>query len=126
MNLTYAYAIGFIAAALLAFEVLTKRFDPFAPVWLFLVGYVQVYVLQATTLHEWAVHVRGTRDRDGGELPGILGAVVVRDGLLLRASEVVRALFALAAARVVDAGGVIADARADRGRLHVYNSDDED
>ena len=28
-------------------QVLTRRFDPFAPVWLFLVGFVQVYIIQA-------------------------------------------------------------------------------
>jgi hypothetical protein len=58
-DLTYVYAIGFIAAALLAFEVLTKRFDPFAPIWLFLVGYLHIYVLSALTLREWALGVRG-------------------------------------------------------------------
>ena len=37
----------------------TGKFDPFAPVWLFLVGFVQVYVIQALSYHEWAVGVRG-------------------------------------------------------------------
>ena len=36
-----------------------RRFDPFAPVWLFLVGYVQVYVIQALSYHDWAIDVRG-------------------------------------------------------------------
>jgi hypothetical protein len=35
------------------------RFDPFAPVWLFLLGYGQVYIVQALTFHEWAVGARG-------------------------------------------------------------------
>ncbi len=34
-------------------------FDPFAPVWLFLVGYAQVYVIQAVSYHDWAISVRG-------------------------------------------------------------------
>src|SRR5437763_13520988 len=40
-------------------HVLTKKFDPFAPVWLSLVGYVQVYVIQALSYHDWAVDIRG-------------------------------------------------------------------
>lgn len=36
-----------------------KRFDPFAPVWMFLVGYVQIYVVQALSYGDWAVRVRG-------------------------------------------------------------------
>ena len=35
------------------------KFDPFAPVWLFLVGYIQVYVIQAISYHDWAVGARG-------------------------------------------------------------------
>ena len=37
----------------------SRSFDPFAPVWLFLVGYLQIYVIQAFNYHEWAVEVRG-------------------------------------------------------------------
>ena len=40
-------------------HVVARKFDPFAPVWLFLVGYVQVYVIQALSYHEWALDVRG-------------------------------------------------------------------
>jgi hypothetical protein len=50
-------------AAILAYflaQVLTRRFDPFAPAWLFLVGYVQVYIVQALSYREWAVAVRGS------------------------------------------------------------------
>ena len=32
-----------------------REFDPFAPTWLFLVGYLQVYVIQAIHYHEWGV-----------------------------------------------------------------------
>ena len=55
----YVYATAGVMIALFAFQVLTKKFDPFAPVWMFLVGYVQVYVIQAITLREWALSVRG-------------------------------------------------------------------
>ena len=40
-------------------QVVARKFDPFAPVWLFLVGYLQVYVIQALSFHDWAVEVRG-------------------------------------------------------------------
>jgi len=55
----YVYATALVMVAVFAWQVLTKRFDPFAPVWMFLVGYVQVYVIQAITLREWALNVRG-------------------------------------------------------------------
>lgn len=41
-------------------QVLWRRFDPFAPVWLFLVGYVQIYIVQALSYHEWAVSAHGS------------------------------------------------------------------
>ena len=40
-------------------HVFARKFDPFAPVWLFLLGYAQVYIVQAMSYHEWAVGVRG-------------------------------------------------------------------
>jgi hypothetical protein len=55
----YVAATAAVMAGLLAAEVLTKRFDPFAPIWLFLVGYFHVYVIQAVTLRDWAIEVRG-------------------------------------------------------------------
>ena len=33
--------------------------DPFAPIWLFLLGFVQVYIVQALSYHEWALRVHG-------------------------------------------------------------------
>ncbi len=52
--LTAAAIVGYFLA-----QVVTRRFDPFAPTWLFLVGYVHVYVLQAISYHSWAVAARG-------------------------------------------------------------------
>jgi hypothetical protein len=40
-------------------QIAAGKFDPFAPVWLFLVGFVQIYVVQAWTYHDWAVVSRG-------------------------------------------------------------------
>lgn len=39
--------------------MLRKSFDPFAPVWMFLAGYFQIYVVQATSNREWAIDARG-------------------------------------------------------------------
>ena len=40
-------------------NVIRRRFDPFSPVWLFLVGYVQVYIIQALSYQEWALRIHG-------------------------------------------------------------------
>lgn len=40
-------------------QVARKKFDPFAPLWLFFVGYGQMYVVQALSYHDWAIQVRG-------------------------------------------------------------------
>ena len=36
-----------------------RKLDPFSPIWLFLVGYVQVYIIQALSYQEWAMRVHG-------------------------------------------------------------------
>jgi hypothetical protein len=58
-ELIYTYITAAVIVAYFVGQVLTKRFDPFAPTWLFLVGYVQTYVIQALSYHDWAVGVRG-------------------------------------------------------------------
>ncbi|WP_206108049.1 hypothetical protein [Paludisphaera soli] len=58
-DLQYVYATAGVMAVYFLWQVATRRFDPFAPVWLFFVGYVQIYVIQAYSYHEWAVGVRG-------------------------------------------------------------------
>ncbi|WP_165074911.1 hypothetical protein [Paludisphaera rhizosphaerae] len=55
----YVYATAGLMAAYFVWQVATKRFDPFAPVWMFFVGYIQVYVIQPISFHDWAVNVRG-------------------------------------------------------------------
>jgi hypothetical protein len=54
------YATAGLIVAYFLVQVAVRRFDPFAPVWLFLVGFMQVYVVQALSYHEWAIGVRGT------------------------------------------------------------------
>lgn len=58
-ELTYVYLTAAVIVAYFLASVLARRFDPFAPIWLFFVGYVQVYVVQALHYHDWAVAVRG-------------------------------------------------------------------
>ncbi len=58
-ELTFVYALAAMIVGLAAFQVVTRRFDPFAPTWLFLVGIAQEYVVQAISYHDWAIRVRG-------------------------------------------------------------------
>ena len=58
-ELTYVYGTMALMAGTFALQVLTRKFDPFAPIWLFFVGYTQIYVVQALSYHDWAVGVRG-------------------------------------------------------------------
>ncbi|MDR3620374.1 MAG: hypothetical protein P4L85_13570 [Paludisphaera borealis] len=55
----YVYATAAVMGLYFLIQVATKRFDPFAPVWLFFVGFVQVYVIQAISYRDWAISVRG-------------------------------------------------------------------
>ena len=59
-ELTFVYALVALILGLAAFQILTRRFDPFAPTWLFLVGIFQEYVVQAISYHDWAIRVRGS------------------------------------------------------------------
>lgn len=59
MELHFTYALIVVIAGYFAVQVVSRRFDPFAPPWMFLVGFVQVYVVQAISYHEWAIGVRG-------------------------------------------------------------------
>ena len=58
-ELDVVYATGTVVVLYLLAHVVARKFDPFAPVWLFLVGYVHVYIIQALSYHDWAVGVRG-------------------------------------------------------------------
>jgi len=55
----WIYATAGLMVGTMAVQLVRGKFDPFAPVWLFFVGYVQIYVVQALSYHDWAVKVRG-------------------------------------------------------------------
>jgi hypothetical protein len=59
MDQVYVYTTLGIVAVYFLLHVVRKRFDPFAPIWLFLFGYVHIYVIQAIANREWAYNVRG-------------------------------------------------------------------
>ena len=58
-ELTFVYALAALIFGLAGLMILIRKFDPFAPPWLFLVGIFQEYVVQAVSYHDWAVRVRG-------------------------------------------------------------------
>ncbi|WP_435006311.1 hypothetical protein P12x_003907 [Tundrisphaera lichenicola] len=58
-EITYVYLTAGIMVCTFAAHVLSRKFDPFAPIWLFFVGYLQLYVIQPISYHEWAISVRG-------------------------------------------------------------------
>lgn len=60
-ELSYVYATGGIIVAYFLARIATGRLDPFEAVWMYLVGYVQLYVIQPWSYHDWAVGVRGTQ-----------------------------------------------------------------
>lgn len=53
------FGTALIILAYFLWQVARRRFDPFAPVWLFFIGYLQVYVIQALSYHDWALLVHG-------------------------------------------------------------------
>jgi hypothetical protein len=59
MDQNYVYATAAVIFTYFVVEVARRKFDPFAPVWVFLFGYFHVYVIQAITAREWALNVRG-------------------------------------------------------------------
>src|SRR5262245_20781112 len=59
MDLYLPLTTGRVIVLLGVSQLLRRGFDPFAPTWLFLAGYAQVYVVQAISYREYAVRVRG-------------------------------------------------------------------
>ena len=55
----YTYATAAVIVGLIGSQVFRKSFDPFAPIWMFVLGFAQVYVVQAISYRDWAVRVRG-------------------------------------------------------------------
>ena len=58
-ELYFVYGTALVIVLYFIHQAVSGRFDPFAPIWLFLIGYLQVYVLQAVSFHSWAIGVRG-------------------------------------------------------------------
>ena len=58
-ELGWVYGTASLIVGTFVLQVLRRKFDPFAPVWLFFVGYTQVYVIQAISYHDWAIRARG-------------------------------------------------------------------
>ncbi len=55
----YVIATGLTIVGLVLSRLIRPGFDPFAPVWLFLTGYFQIYVVQATMYRDYALLARG-------------------------------------------------------------------
>jgi hypothetical protein len=59
LDLLLACTTGLVIVGLIVAQMVRREFDPFAPVWLFLAGYAQVYVVQAISYREYALRARG-------------------------------------------------------------------
>ena len=55
----YVFLTAGVIAGYFVLQLARKRFDPFAPVWMFLLGYFQVYVVQAISYNDYGLRVRG-------------------------------------------------------------------
>lgn len=53
------YAMAAILIGLFLFDLVRGKFDPFAPVWLFVIGFAHVYIVQAILYREFALRTRG-------------------------------------------------------------------
>lgn len=58
-DILYVYGTAGVIVMYFLHQLVFRKFDAFAPVWLFLVGYVQLYVIQPLSFHDWAVEIRG-------------------------------------------------------------------
>ncbi len=59
MDLVYTGMTATLIVGLILSQVFRRSFDPFAPIWLFLAGYSQIYVVQAYSYRDYAYHARG-------------------------------------------------------------------
>ena len=58
-DLYYVYGTAIVVVGMILARVVRRDFDPFAPVWLFLATYGQIYVVQAISHREYALRARG-------------------------------------------------------------------
>jgi hypothetical protein len=59
VDLIITFATGVLVLGFVVSHAFRRDFDPFAPLWLFLAGYAQVYVIQAISYREYALRARG-------------------------------------------------------------------
>src|SRR5262249_56053351 len=59
MDQLLVYTTGAVIVCLIGSQLFRKGFDPFAPIWMFLAAYGQIYVVQAISYRDWAIHARG-------------------------------------------------------------------
>lgn len=55
----FVYGTAAVILTLIILGMARRSFDPFAPIWLFVVGYGQVYVFQAISHRDYALRARG-------------------------------------------------------------------
>jgi hypothetical protein len=55
----YVYITAALIVGLGLVSLVRKTFDPFAPIWLFLLGYLQLYVVQPISFREYGLRARG-------------------------------------------------------------------
>ena len=55
----YVYATALTIVCFFFHRLARKRFDPFEPIWMFLTGYVHLYVVQPLSVRDWALTIRG-------------------------------------------------------------------
>ena len=58
-DLYFCYGTAIVIVGLILVRVVRRDFDPFAPIWLFLATYGQIYVVQAISHREYALRARG-------------------------------------------------------------------
>ena len=58
-DLLYVYATAALILGWGLVGICRKSFDPFNPLWLFLAGYFQIYVIQAISHRDYALRARG-------------------------------------------------------------------
>jgi hypothetical protein len=58
-DLMYTYGTLGLIVGTIILTMARRRFDAFSPIWLFLAGYAQVYVIQAISYRDYALRARG-------------------------------------------------------------------
>ncbi len=59
MDQLYVGLTAGLIVLLIVSQIFRKSFDPFAPIWLFMAGYAQIYVVQAISYRDYGLRARG-------------------------------------------------------------------